>query len=439
MIGVIVGILISSYFLLFSLLPPFQTPDETGHYDVVYWLSWGVFPKASERLSVDDPSHGKALASLFHLGNEDPMNRVNPAYLRNQSYHRSPETRANEEFAMSSQAYNPPTFYLLAAGFMTLGRQFGADRITEFYLARFANGVCFAITIGSLWMLLQTLGMNPRVAAYIAGAVGLNPLVLQTGIGLGPDMAFAAFFLLSLLFLRLFVTKGRWRVPLLCSLILLCLTRIHGVILVGGLGIYAFRIRRYDLFRIVGVALAIQSIWYIFTYLEYGKIALAGVALGQPRIDRPGLPLIEALRQTAIGWRHTLMHFAGFLGQNDVHPFPVFFYAYTIGFGGLLVLGYAKFRSLLGSFRLIIDGSIILSIVFFSILAFFRLVYYHPGWGIGGRNVLYLFPMLQCAVVFGLSRITGKSVEWSARMIFVSSVWYFCMVIVSVVIPRYYV
>lgn len=430
------------YLIFFFLLPPFQTPDEQGHYETVYWMSRGIIPWVNEDFTPNPYPYGEQLGRFFNFGNDDSMLIINRNYLREYGIHASKgfETEVYQKLIpSSSQAYNPPFYYLVAGLAVKAGSFVSANLIEQFYLARLTSGLFYFVSLFFFYRLLLQLGVSRITAVLVQFIIGLNPLFLQTGIGIGPDMAFCAMAVLSVFLLVRYLQTNTGVYTLGLSVGLACLTKITGIVFICILVALAIYKRKQNLSKSIVVSVAVQLPLYLFNFVQYGKPVLTGVALGLGDVEGKGVLFTEAVIETVLGIRHTFMHFSGFLGWNDVYPFSFIFWPYTFAFFVLLIVGYRWLRKTFASASLVIDGLCIGSALFFSALALLRVMYFNAGWGIGGRNILYLFPFFTYAVVLGISQLTSRPTERIVKKLVFFSIAYYYLIIITVLIPRYYV
>jgi hypothetical protein len=154
--------------------------------------------------------------------------------------------------------------------------------------------------------------------------------------------------------------------------------------------------------------------------------------IAETRPLRP-LAFFPALWQAVFELRHTIMHYAGFLGPtNDLNPPKIFFIGYTIIISILTMIGLVKVWQ---KQKIIVE-------YFFSLMVFlFVLSFYFKrsglSWDIQGRYFLAGFFPLAIFVFFGLLTIFKKNklARWIA---IIFSILHYYFVLFFVLLPGYY-
>ncbi len=433
-----------SYSIYFLLIQPTQTPDETGHFENVFWVSRLVYPIANQEFTKPLHFYGEDIYDLFNFGNEDPNLILNFERIKNSNLQQK-TSYSPEEYKQytpeTGQAYNPPLYYLVSAVFLRIAQLVRVNLISQFYFARFASSIFYFGTVYLVYKILDSLFTRKIVTKAGIIIFSLNPLLLQSGVGISPDIAvtfFATLFLWCLL-----LDKN----PLILGFIngLSALSKISGLFMVPGYVAFLLVtsktwkewLKKSLLFSTSSLVLQIP--WFLLNYLRYNKFVVDTVALGIVESSSYSISIPKAIIATSLGFRHTIMHFSGFLGWNDVFPFPIIFWSYTIVF--TMLLGYGLYRSLRS--KRSIDRYMLFSIIsvlgFFFVLGFQRIFYFHPGWGIGGRNILLIFPHINILIIAAIEYFFKNTFEKVMQKAMYVSIFYYYFIIIFVLLPRYYV
>jgi len=448
----VLGLIFCAYIIFFICLPPIQTPDELSHFELVYWTSFTTYPYINQKLQVNPYGYARELSELFNLGNEDPMlvidfEKVKKSPLQQKIVYDSEKN--GQLIAVSSQAYNPPLYYFFAHQLLRSARFFQINVIEQFYIVRLTSGIFFA---GVLYFLYKTLTLcfkDKKVVSGVLLGMGINPLLLQSAVGISPDIA-AMFFavVFCYFFMRYRILTGISTIHLVNLAIIAglgTLSKISNMTIVIAFAVYLFVCLKKNKKKIaalcifVGTFVLTQLPWIYLNLVRYGKIVPEQVALGAIESADYTITWFKAAIVTLVNFRHTIMHYAGFLGQNDVYPFSFIFIPFVCIVLLLFCIGIffaKKPRSFPSGFML---GVVLCSVCFFFGLGFLRMIQFHPGWGIGGRNVLYLYPIVSLYLFFGLVHLVKNNTLLAAKIWGYTGIFYFFYILVFVLWPRYYV
>ena len=180
--------------------PPFQVPDEPGHFLRSYALSEGRLLARNQELGTGEvlPASLAELVALTLRRPGDPESRLDPAALgRAGELELRPAERAFLTFPTAA-LYSPLPYAPQALG-IALGRPFGLGPLALLQLARLANLVAAALLIASAlralpaygW-LLAAFALAP-MALFLRSSVSADALTFAIAVLLGARIARLAF------------------------------------------------------------------------------------------------------------------------------------------------------------------------------------------------------------------------------------------------------
>lgn len=195
--------LLKSVATLWSV-PPFQAPDEYGHYDYVLYLSH-VSPAAFVR---GDHLRNVELAPLAFATREvrclaeasgaaahfDDARRFRP-HSWSDTTSRAGACRDIDTAAEVSAATelnlllnHPPLYYATAAAVVRVLRGAGVDPFTIYSVIRLFSIILFVATLWLAWLLTRRLRLAPVAAAAVLIFVALQPQLTLLAVSVQPDM-----------------------------------------------------------------------------------------------------------------------------------------------------------------------------------------------------------------------------------------------------------
>lgn len=437
-----------SYFIFFFLIPLFQTPDELSHFDTIYWSSYGTYPLIPP--NEGNSAHpGEAQQSFYKnlvlQGNVIPdFKKIQSNSLQKQLDYTQDEK--NTYAPLAGQSYNPPLYYIVAGMFLWFARLFHTNLFMQFYAVRLTSTLFYFATIFVVYKIFRYLFKKESTANSLTIFFGLNPFLIQCGIGINTDISITFF---TTLFFYLAI---QFKKPYTSNVILLGLTtglavlsRITGFILIPALTVFLYLeiknkkkfLQLFGLYMLI--FLCTQIPWSLLNYTRYNVPIIIGPPFGAFASNGVFVSLPTAIISSLWSFRHIFMHYSGFLGWNDVFPFSPIFIIYTVLF--LLFFGvgtYASWRENKNSNKIMI-----LSIGFLFLLFLFldvgRKMYNHQGWETSGRNALLIFFPLVFFVIKGVSVVFRKNVDSIAIYFSYFAIWYYYFILIFVLLPRYYV
>lgn len=438
-----------AYSIFFFLIPPFQTPDETGHYDIVYWITRGVYPNVDKGEKPNPHPYNALLWEYFGLGINHPMlipdySKLSQSLLEKQSNF----PNENKFTPLTSQAYNPPIFYSVAAVFLKITQLFQANLLIQYYAIRLSSALWYFATLFFAFKILRLYFQNKVTQKAALLFFAINPLMLSVGISINPDISIVFFTTLFLHFVvkqknaaSLFSIKNIFFLSLIAGIA--ALSKISGIFLVPTLVAYLFIQRKTikqwlwasTLFTMLFVI--IQVPWSIFNWYRYHEIVVSEIALGPGSKTFVTNPLI-AIISAAWEFRHTFFHFAGFFDWNDTHPSTEIFTVYAICLIVFFCLGIWSVIKSKHQKATIFLLTIFFLFLFFYIFSLDRKLYY-PVWDIQGRYILPLFLPMTIFIFEGFNYIFEKFSMNAAKYLSYFSIFYYFFILFFILIPRFYV
>lgn len=433
------------YILFFLLTPPFQIPDEPEHFENIYWVAKLQYPIVSPNFKPNPHPFIKDFNTIFSLGNHSPMSIYNYSKIQQSKIEKITEyPKATEKgfIPQTSEAYNPPLYYMVGAVFFKVSQVFRFALLSQLYMTRLASGLFYFATVFVAWKILKKLFKNPKTTKGLLLFFSLNPLFLKAGVGINPDIALVFF---TTLFSFVALQKNIQRQAIVLGLIasLATLSKFSGVFLVVAFPIFLLlshsktKVTLQNTVLFVGTFLLTQIPWEIFTFFRYHKLLLESVALGTttPLTTPPfwKVPTIALLE-----FRHTFMHFAGFLGWNDVHPGPEIYIPFALFLALFIGIGiFFAFKQKGKEYRLFAYIFIGL-FVFLYILSLHHTLFY-PGWDIQGRYLLPVWLPMVLLCTLGMQKLSRLPMETIATGLGYFGLFYYFFITFIIFIPRFYV
>lgn len=437
------------YIAFFILSPPFQLPDEPDHFQYVYLLSRGSYPRLIP--NAQTPGNQpllKLLENTFDYTKVASRDYALPDYRKISTFSRQGVKSTSLPVArpaLSKQGHQPPLYHLAAAILFKAADFLNADIITQFYLVRLTSAVFYFLSLWLVYRICSLYLKRQSSAQNLTVFFALNPLVLKAGVTINPDIALLFF---SLLFLYTVAQAQRARKeasPLVLALVAgaAVLSKFAGIFLVPFyLCLLFFRrqsgisfLRSALLFSLGTLAVILP--WLLFNLRAYRSPVIDNFAL-MCKQDLPRYTLPQAVFQAALEFRHTIMHYAGFWGWGEPYPFKPFFIFYAALFvfltgTGLSVIVAGRKRS----FYLLIGLTACLFLFLFPVSLRHKLLRFSCD--IQGRYILPVFPAIALAAFAGLSKLVRDHEETAAKAMFWFAVFQANLVLWYVIIPKYYV
>ncbi len=334
--------------------PPFQTPDEYGHYDYVLYLSyidWAEFmagnvarPTAYNDITTEELwAVAEATGTESHLRGQG-LRRPLPEY-RAQVAAATGFRRIDTHDALSRKVvlaaqFNYPVLYY--GGLSVLARAMraiGANPVLVYHTVRMCSLLLLLGTVYLTWRMLVNLFPAPADLWAVLGGtafVALQPQLTMLGSSVQSDMLTI---LLTTGALAVGVRAARDRATMLwpqagliCGALLL--TKLHAAVavLVGFSCLLAVlswaersRVRLVSIAYVWAVAGVLGGWWYLRSYLLYGSYTGMVGAFRTASSGSPG----QNIRSWVAQWRLTHESFWGMWGWLEV-PLPAWLYL-TLG------------------------------------------------------------------------------------------------------------
>jgi 4-amino-4-deoxy-L-arabinose transferase-like glycosyltransferase len=332
------------------LVPPFEAPDEPGHYAYVQWIvsGKGIPLQGQEPLPLQPefsqpPLYYMVEAPLAWLAGQQPANV--PAW---EGHHNPFQNRT--DYGNVNLYLHSPTEAFPWSG-----------QVLGLHLMRLANLLFVALLLLATCGCAIELGLPPAVAWIAAAVLGLVPQVLFLGGALNADNAIGSLSAASLYVLLRWLHRGpsAWTAALLgLAAGAAALSKLSGLVTVGlVLAFMAFRSPRLGRKGFVDLGLAASMValvagwWYIRNWLAFGD-PLGWSAMLASTGDMLRNPPLSFGAAFATLMQHASSGLAVF-GWTNVPVHPAWYWAFAaLGFSGLAGLPLAARRQVLKPGRL---------------------------------------------------------------------------------------
>lgn len=407
-----------SWLIFFIVIPPLQTPDETEHYENTYWVSRMIYPyqpkdKSRHRLFVDRLGKNKYYSS-------EEIKKLQPITL---------------------QSYHPPFYYFLVSFSHHISNIFGLDLISRFYLSRLFSSLLYFGSVILAYRILKILFIEESVISALLLFFSINPLVVKSAVGINPDTGMAFF---SMLFLYLILRWQKTKFITIKQTVIFSfvaaastLSKLSGIFTLAIFTPYIYTKNKLKKsFFILNTAYYILytliiSPWFLLNINRYGKLSPPVFSFAEYRQLQPH-GIVQAMFLSAFEFRHTIMHYAGFLGPtNNINPPKLFFITYTII---ISILAFVGIVTILRNPKKRKKFLWVLVYFFSLVLCLFLLGTYFKkegfSWDLQGRYFIPGFFALTIFIYFGLGR--------TARILSLVAILHFFYILFFVLIPAYY-
>ncbi|HEX8073807.1 MAG TPA: DUF2142 domain-containing protein [Thermoleophilaceae bacterium] len=192
------------------LVPPFQVPDESGHFGYVQSLAEngtrpGKDPPPGGRVLSTEQRAAAYLARSPQMANEPEFKPAWDGAAERSFAAIRPRPARDDVIWVGNQSDDPPLYYAYEA--LVYKAASSGDLFTRLYLMRLLSGLLMLVTTAGAWLLAGELTGNDRLLQLVAaGCVGLQPMSTFVSSGVNPD---ALLFALSSLTLWLGVRVVR--------------------------------------------------------------------------------------------------------------------------------------------------------------------------------------------------------------------------------------
>lgn len=420
----------------FFIIPPFQIPDEVGHYENVYWVARAKYPYEILAKGTKNPLYTDEIYQYFpNRFSFKKISKNNPLILKKRTEF---EKKISKDFyPINFQAYHPFLYYLLLSPSMFLADLLDLSILGRFYLTRFFSSVLFWGLIFFVYQTLKIIKNKEKDIKTFMIFYGLNPLVLYYSVGINPDLGVAVFSTIVLYLSFIFLNKKSIKFFIILGIMsgLTYLNKTSGLITFLFVGLVIFFKKEILLFKMKKFFTYSSSFfltalpWFYLHLYRYGTMATPSFRIAH---DRPteSHNLITALILAVLEFRHSIMHYAGFFGsQNQYWPNKLYFISYTLLIFFLFFIGFIKN----GKKYFILTLYLLSGFLFFYLLAFY---YKQNGylWDLQGRHILMIFFPFYFFVYLGLKNIFQKIDIFLKFLILVN----FLIILFFLYLPTFY-
>ncbi len=423
--------------IFFITVPPFQIPDESGHYENIIWLAKGKYPYQLLEKGKKYPYITEELEKYYPTFFSYEKIKSQP--LKNKKMTEIEKKLPKNHQPINFQAYHPFLYYLLLTPGQFLANILDTDLLTRFYLTRLISSIYFWLL---LFFILRTL-INLKVKQIDQKTFflffGLNPIVLYYSIGINPDIGVTIVSSALILMISRYANNLNLSRFIILGIIagLAYLSKTSGIINLIFLFLIIFHKQTFNFFKkIVHLIvvffsfLIVSSPWLILHYLRYHTLNTPSFYIAHSGPIRPN-SFFRSIFLAGYEFRHTIMHYSGFFGaQNQYWPPKIYFILFTLVIFFLFILG------LKDSFKKfwILFYYLIASFVFFYILAFYFKI---SGflWDVQGRHFLVSFFPFYFFVYQGLKKIFQNKLYFLLKTFSLSNIFIF---IFFLMLPSFY-
>lgn len=420
--------------IIFLIVPPFQIPDESGHYENVVWLAKGKYPYQVLQKNKKYPYIVKEMEQYYQTKFDFKKVIDNP--LKNKIKTDFEKKLPKDYQPINFQAYHPFLYYLLLTPGQFLANFLKTDLVTRFYLTRLISTLLFWLLIFSVYQILKIYKVNQEKIKTFLLLYGLNPIIIYYSIGINPDLGvaiFSTFFLfLSLKFKKNLSYPKTALLGFLAGLTYL--NKTSGVIVLLYTLIYLFNLKEnfWDKFKKFSIFVFIYFVtvspWIILSLSRYHTLSTPSFYIAHHGPINSN-SFIKSIFLTFFEFRHTIMHYSGFLGaQNHIWPNKFYFILYTITTTFLFFIGFLKYFK---KFSLL-TFYLISNFFFFYLLGFY---FKKTGflWDLQGRYFILGFFPFYFFVYLGLIYL-----KVNYRLINFFAVMNFLAILFFLLIPNFY-
>lgn len=435
-------IIFFSWLLFFIVTPPLHTPDEPEHYENTFWLSRFIYPyqpknKIKPNLFVD---------GLVHTYFPFNTNTIQNSPLKHTSY---TEKQIQIFQPITLQSYHPPFYFFLLSFSHHLSNFLHLDLISRFYVTRLFSSLFYFGTVLLAYKILKILFVEELSISAILLLFSLNPLVVKSFVGINPDNGMTFF---SILFLYLIMKWQKSKVVTLKQTVILSLvsaastlSKLSGIFTLMIFPIYAYSknkiTRKTVMTSILFLVLSLFFIspWFLLNLSRYGVLSPPAFSFAEYKILQPH-HIFQAMILSLFEFRHTIMHYAGFLGAtNNISPPKFFFLSYAIAISILAFIGFI-FLVIHPTYRKKFQWIIV---HFLSLVAFLFVLgtYFKKqgfSWDLQGRYFVPGFFSMTIFIYFGVIRFLKNNHRSASGILLFFALIHFYYILFMVLLPFYY-
>ena len=416
---------------------------------MVFWVARGTYPYRPEKKTIKK-SHFIDQLSYLYQTKEVTSNFVLPDFkkirsseLRNKIMYSEREINGFNQ--TNIQSYHPPLYYLFASSFFRLADSLHLNLIDHIYFVRLFSGLLYFGSVFFAYKILELFFRDKDVSRNVLLFFSLNPEVLKMGIAINHDMQVVFFSLLFLYFFLFFHKKISFTHIILLGIISAgaTLSKFSGVftaVTFAGYQIIQTKLNGKMLKNILffGTTIFVFMLpWFAFNYQRYKTPMIQNIVLGQEKPLQPH-SMISSFALAAGEFRHTFMHYAGFLGWNETYIFKWFFLIYAGIFALLSFMGFYRcFKKKSSIHRILVLYTSSLFLFLFVFGFYEKRV--GVSWDIQGRYLLPAFLPLVVFMTTALSSFIKHHMKKASVLMSMFSLFHYYLILFFVLIPKYYV
>src|SRR3989339_278837 len=441
------------YIVFFIAIPPFQLNDEPDHFQYVYYLAQGIYPKTPLKsgLYVFDPSI-KQIYDVVEVASND-HNIPNFQKIQNAVKQMKGFTTFQNTPPLTYQAHHPPLYFISALPFFIPVYRLTGGVIPTYYATRLASTFFYFLAIYFAWLVINKVIKNKKVCEYLVFVFAVNPVTLKMGIAVNPDIASTAL-ALGILFTFLTITANKMlsrKTIFFISILVVVATYIKFQNIVFLLFAFLFFIARgmrtkklkqnfFYAAQTIVFSLVLLFPWFYYSLTTYHSITPSYIVYALfCTANLSSIPLLRLPFEIVFEFRHAFFHFAGFLGWGEPYPFKPFFWFYSSTFIVLIIMGFVHYLKTKKKveWQNVLLYCLCVFLFFLGVSATYKINRYSCD--IQGR---YLLAILLPFIMFGwrgLTYLTKKDGEQVAYGLFLFSLWQYFFILCYVLLPRYYV
>lgn len=445
-------IIICCYAVFFVAIPPFQLNDEPDHFQYIFWLARGKFPKVPKSSGM--PFFDQNVNRIYNVM-EVVSNDNNIPHFAKIKTARDQNAYFNtlfESTPLTYQAHHPPFYHFLGSILFRITDTITHSLIPIFYSVRLISSLFYFLAVFIVWNIAYRILNNKKIANYLTVVFAINPVALKMGVALNPDIAstcLALSVLLALLTMRNKTITTRFIFFIIILLATGAYIKFQNIVFFPFTFFILFmrgiREQKIWSYTIKGIAVLLGGFilflpWLIHSYITSHSLTPSSVVYTFfCTQNNPAYPWYAIPYQTLLEFRHPISHFSGFLGWGEPYPFKPFILLYSVFFSILLAFGIKKTISSKDDTWIMYLLPHTVCILLFFLMVSFTYKVNRYSCDIQGRYLLTaLFPFI-LLIFKGVSIIIKTKKETIAYVMFLFSIWQFLFILFYVLIPRYYV
>jgi len=444
----IIFLLLPFWLIFYVAIPPFQSPDEQGHYNFVQSLSnlsYPSFPKAGK---LCDSSEVRDVTNYYE-GNKLPFNEnkiiSKPNAIPNRNY--------AEKINCTVQANQPPLYYLASTVFYKTATFFNFFGATRFYFTRLSSLFFYIIFIIFSYKSFLLL-FNKKTSFFLSVAVGIQPTILMLAVGLNPEIGAVSLSTVVFYFILKYLKTGKLNYKNLFLLVLISaaaiLSKITSLVVIPTclfLIIRSKNLNLTDMLKKMVIYLFFTFLfitpWLLANWKVNSSIMLDNLALVYPKTLTAPLPTKVVVKGVLKDFENAMRTIPGMIGWLDTPLFESLaileliaaFFAFTMGL-------FATLKERFGTFT---EKALLTSVLFVTAVFTFNLylaINFQLRIGVSGLQGRYFIigvvPFFIVAV-YGLTKFFRVSDQTISKLIVNISFFIYFIFVLFNFLPRYYV